>query len=181
MAFNKYANGAWQEAETAKRYANGAWQECESAKRYVNGAWQEVWTNAIRFLKDGVLRNGATLGTHGKQGSGSVYGSTPDYNETIMLVNFQLTSDMVGKKLYVKASSNVIPHGTGAGNYGYLMLTYPSGDYSGGGQWCESSIGDLLTFTIQDYHVAVAKNSYIGIDNTAGSTEYHIYDIYVDD
>lgn len=181
MAFNRYANGAWQEAETAKRYADGAWQECETAKRYISGAWTEVWTNKFYLLKAGVLMNGATLGGNGTQGSGSVYGSTQNYNDTIQLVSFRFTSDMIGKKLYVRAGSNVIPHGTGAGNYGYLHLTYPTSSYSSSGQWCESSVGDLLTFTIQNYHVAVAKNSYIGIDNTAGSTEYHIYDIYVDD
>ena len=48
MAFDKYKNGAWQEAETAKRYANGAWQECDSAKRYISGAWQEIWS-ALKF------------------------------------------------------------------------------------------------------------------------------------
>lgn len=48
MAFNKYANGAWQEAETENRYADGAWQECESAKRYISGAWQEAWS-ALKF------------------------------------------------------------------------------------------------------------------------------------
>lgn len=178
MAFNKYVNGAWQEAESAKRYANGAWVECETAKRYKDGAWQEVWTNAIRFLKNGVLMNGAYLGFQGIQGSGSVYGSSPDYNEDIELIRFQLTSDMVGKTLYVRASSNVIKHNS-SGGYGYLTLYRPLGEYGHGGQWCESSEGDLLTFSITAEHVAQPRYSYISIGNTAGDTTYYIYDIYV--
>lgn len=46
MAFDKYANGAWQEPDdTVKRYTDGAWQECESAKRYISGAWEEIWSS----------------------------------------------------------------------------------------------------------------------------------------
>ena len=48
MAFNRYTNGAWQEAETAHRYASGAWQEADSAKRYISGAWTEIWS-ALKF------------------------------------------------------------------------------------------------------------------------------------
>lgn len=50
MAFDKYKDGAWQEPEdTVRRYANGAWDECESAKRYVSGAWEEIWV-AMQYM-----------------------------------------------------------------------------------------------------------------------------------
>lgn len=46
MAFDKYANGAWQEPEdTVRKYSNGAWEEAESAKRYISGAWEEIWSS----------------------------------------------------------------------------------------------------------------------------------------
>ena len=48
MAFDKYVNGAWKEADTSHRYTNGAWQEIDSAKRYVSGAWTEIW-NSMKF------------------------------------------------------------------------------------------------------------------------------------
>lgn len=179
MAFDKYKDGAWQEPESGvKRYADGAWQDCESAKRYVDGAWQEVWTAATYFLKKGVLENGATLGTNGVQGSGSVYGSTSNYNDSIDLVSFRFTSDMVGKKLYVNAGPNVILDNS-TGGYGYLSLTYPVSDIASGSVRCKNSVGGLFTFDITASYVEVSRNSRIGISNTSGNTDYHIYDIYV--
>lgn len=179
--FDKYYNGAWQEPDdTVRKNSNGAWEECEFARRVISGAWEDVWTNAVRFLKNGVLLNGATLGANGVQGSGSVYGSTSSSNADLQLVQFQFTSDMVGKKIYVRASDNVTLRNP-SGGYGYLTLTFPNGEFSGSTIWCTSSINGLLTFNITSDYVAVARNSYIGIGNTSSNTNYHIYDIYVDD
>ena len=178
MAFNKYANGAWQEAETANRYANGAWQECEVAHRYINGAWQEVWTNAIRFLKDGVLKNGATLHNNGKQGNGYIYAVSPGLYEDVSMVQFQLTSDMIGKTLYVNAGSNVTAHSENVGD-SWLSFYYPNGEYGHSGSWCENRVNGLLTFPILSHHITPGRLNYIGVAHTMSGYEYHIYDIYV--
>lgn len=63
MAFNKYANGAWEEPETTSRHADGAWQECEFANRYVSGAWETVW-EAIRYMsqQNNTLPSGSIVG-----------------------------------------------------------------------------------------------------------------------
>lgn len=180
MAFNKYANGAWQEAETAKRYANGAWVECETAKRYISGAWQEVWTNAIRFLKNGVLMNGAFIWMGvSTQVSGAIKATTSDIYEDAQFINFYLTSDMVGKKLYVKASSNVYYYGEN--NYSYLSLYVPMGEYGHGGQRFTGRSGEYLTITITADHVATARDSYISLTHSYGADTYYIYDVFVDD
>jgi hypothetical protein len=178
MAFNKYVSGAWQEAETAKRYSNGAWVECETAKRYISGAWQDVWTNKEYFLKDGVLMNGATLHYGGKQGNGYVYATSSEIYEEVSVVKFQLTSDMIGKTLYIKASPNVTAHSESVGN-SWLTFYYPNGEYSHSGVWFENRVGDFLTFTIQSNHVTSGKLNYICVDHTMSGCEYRFYDIYV--
>ena len=55
MAFNKYVNGAWQEADGAKRYASGAWTDCDNAYRYESGAWEEALEVEPLYL----IKNGA--------------------------------------------------------------------------------------------------------------------------
>lgn len=68
MAFDKYANGAWQEPDnTVQRYADGAWQECESAKRYISGAWEEIWSS----LKFTGSKHTTTTGFGGLSNSGT--------------------------------------------------------------------------------------------------------------
>ena len=55
MAFSKYLNGAWQEADDANRYEDGAWVRCDNAYRYQDGAWQEALEVEPFYL----IKNGA--------------------------------------------------------------------------------------------------------------------------
>lgn len=177
MAFDKYKDGAWQEPEDAvKRYADGAWEECEFAKRYISGAWQEVWTNETYFLKDGVLQNGATLGTYSYQGSGNIYTafySTSEQLERMSALRFKLTSDMAGKKIYIKASDEVSTTN--------LLMAYPCNDgvtipYAP----TPTSINGLLVFDVPsdygyDRDISATLELYYPIVNVS----YYFYDVYV--
>lgn len=172
-------NGARQELPCLESpEVNGARQDVAAVKKFISGAWQEIWSNALYFLKEGELRNGATLGAYGVQGSGAVYGSTPNSNDDILLIRFQLTPDMVGKTLYIRAGSNVTVRDP-SGGYGYLILYYPLGGSAGSYRACTTSVDGLLAFDITADYIAAEGLHGVGIGNTSSYTEYHIHDIFV--
>ena len=57
MAFSKYLDEAWQEADSGKRYEDGAWVDCDNAYRYEDEAWQEALSvEPLYLIKDGVYQ-----------------------------------------------------------------------------------------------------------------------------
>lgn len=183
MAYNIYKSSAWQTPSATKRYANGAWQSCESAKRYVSGAWQNVWNSAVYFLKSGVLQDGASLNGMGfRKGSGYIYmDADEDTGYQKGAIQLAITSDMVGKTLYVKASSNI---STSTYAATYLVFGYPIAQYSTKqvAMTTKSSDGCLTVTIPSDYYFNSSNqttlwltNEYYGI--TPGT--YYIYDIYI--
>ncbi|MGN0506629.1 MAG: hypothetical protein ACI4FZ_08715 [Lachnospiraceae bacterium] len=180
MAFNKYANGAWEEPDGVKRYTDGAWQDCESAKRYVDGAWEEVWSAGYYFLKNGVLMNGASIRYEATQVDGAIKASTSDNYEDADFIEFMLTSDMVGKTLYVRASSNVNYYdANSSSHYSYLLLYFPQGEYGYGGQYFTGKVGEFITKPISSSHVGTEKKSYISLYHSYTADTYYIYDVFV--
>lgn len=175
-------NNARVDPEIVKRYdtSSKTWVDCEFAKRYdtASKTWVEIWTAATYFLKNGVLMNGAYLHYDGKRGNGYIYATSPELYSDVNMIWFQLTSDMVGKTLYVRAGSNVTAHSDGTG-HSWLTIYRPMGEYGHGAQWCENRSGDLLTFSITSDYVMDGKYNYIGVTHTMSDYEYRIYDLFV--
>ena len=196
MAFNKYANGAWQEAETANRYADGAWQECEVAHRHINGAWEEVWV-AIKYMSETnySLPSGAVVGYSsgdemGKHGGWSIWyfdGNTGGGSVTYYLegefVNPTISFDYDGFFMYTPGGNmtyasvgkiDLYSRSTsGAENYisaiDSIQVSEGHKSYSTGFNGILDRVG--FRFTFQNWNISASMNpQYL----------FNIYNIFID-
>ena len=176
MAIKDLVSGAWQEASTLKVPVSGAYQEADHANALVSGAWQEVWSNGYYFLKNGVLMNGAKTYSTATQGTNSISLYAEDSNQELLMVRFYLSSDMAGKRLYVRTNMKT----RSETSYGYLYFQYPNDSMSSSGIWCENRAGDLLYMNLDSYMVSYTeRQAYLGVGNSSSYETYHIYDIFV--
>lgn len=182
MAIKSIKSSAWTDIGSLKVPVNGAYQTANHANALVSGAWQKVWSAEHYFLKNGVLMNGAQ--------EDWMYGITVDGNSLLYkpssdgssatMIKFKLTSDMVGKTIYVRVNSNIKTRTESPSRY--LRITYPLGGGVGSAFDCiNRASADLLYFSPIRADDVTAPDYYttIGVQDAWGGYEYRIYDVYV--
>ena len=181
MAIKDLVSGAWQDIGTLKVPVSGAYQEATKANALSSGAWQEVWSSKYYFLKDGVVMNGARVdASYGARVDGNSILLTPSRDGgTPSMLLFRLTSDMVGKSIYVRVNANIKE---GSGNSSRMLrISYPLGGGVSSGRYASRASTDLLYFSPLTTENVQAPSYYttLDIDNVWGGYEYRIYDVYL--
>ena len=182
MSIKSLVSSAWQEITTLKTLVSSAWQEADHANALVNNAWQEVWSAGFYFVKAGVLKNGAQLGSSDAtlvDGAIKIFSTNEDDNGiTVVAVKFTITDDMVGKRLYVKMNYQSYLHGVelkrnkSSSLTTYSALTRDSSVSSSSGMM-------QYYFDIPEGYYDASKQNHIQL-LTYGFTTHYIYDIWVE-